>query len=553
MPCAEQDQVFLARFDYGLAREAARFDYRLARGTARFDAPPRRAALGPLSRPALHLAALVSALLPFAHALARPGGGETFSTPDDSGGGDGDGGNGVELVLFLLRLIFYYPKLGIPLALVAVVAFVVISRRSALSSWDTPHQPQLATRLRRRAPAAQDLQGAMARLRGLDPDFSRVLFEDFAYRLFASVQRARGDQSALEALSPYLEEGLRGALLRQDGAITDQVVVGALRLEALSLVEARGSARKQTPEGAGQVQITLRYEATLRLSRAGQISQLYAHERWTLSRGADVRTKPPGSYERLGCPNCAAPFRSSDSRRCDYCHQVVGDGRFNWVLTQREVVSERATLGGLGQHVEERGTDAPTVYAPDQEARWRALLARDPALDEQALEARVALIYRLLNQAYSAQALEPVRGLVSDGLYDYLRYWTEAYRAEGLRNVLEEMQIERSQRVKVVEDRYFDAVTLRLFARGLDYTVRADSGAHVSGERTRPRRYSEYWTLIRAADVRGPARAEPRCPSCAAPLQVSMAGTCAHCSAHITQGEFDWVLSKIEQDDVYDG
>jgi hypothetical protein len=479
-----------------------------------------------------------------AHALARPGGGETFSTPDDSGGsGSGDGDGGVELVLFLLRLILYYPKLGIPLALIAVVAFIVISRRSALSSWDTPHQVHIAAPPRRRVVGAQDLSATMARLRMLDPDFSRVLFEDFAYRLYASVQRARSDRAALDALAPYLDESVRGALLRQDGASADQVVVGALRIEALTL-----------PDGAeARVHIALSYEANLRLSRGGEARQLYLRERWRLSRGAEVRTKPPGSYERLGCPNCAAPFRSSDQRRCDYCHQVVGDGRFSWVLTQREVLSERATLGGLGQQVEERGTDRPTVYAPDHEARWRALVTRDPAVDEGMLEARVALIYRLLNQAWSARELAPVRGLVSDGLYDYLRYWVEAYQAQGLANVLEHMQIERSERVKVVEDRYFDAVTLRLFARGIDYTVRADSGAHVSGERSEPRRYSEYWTLIRATDVRGPARTEPRCPNCAAPLEVSMAGTCAHCAAHITQGEFDWVLSKIEQDDVYDG
>jgi hypothetical protein len=32
-----------------------------------------------------------------------------------------------------------------------------------------------------------------------------------------------------------------------------------------------------------------------------------------------------------------------------------------------------------------------------------------------------------------------------------------------------------------------------------------------------------------------------------------MAGACEHCGAHVTAGEFDWVLSKIEQDDTYRG
>jgi hypothetical protein len=75
----------------------------------------------------------------------------------------------------------------------------------------------------------------------------------------------------------------------------------------------------------------------------------------------------------------------------------------------------------------------------------------------------------------------------------------------------------------------------------------------VGGSRTTPPPYSEYWTLIRGATVRGAPRTEPVCPGCGAPLAIAMAGTCEHCQAHVTAGEFDWVLSKIEQDEAYLG
>ena len=32
-----------------------------------------------------------------------------------------------------------------------------------------------------------------------------------------------------------------------------------------------------------------------------------------------------------------------------------------------------------------------------------------------------------------------------------------------------------------------------------------------------------------------------------------MAGSCTHCNAKVTSGEFDWVLSRIEQDEAYSG
>jgi hypothetical protein len=36
-------------------------------------------------------------------------------------------------------------------------------------------------------------------------------------------------------------------------------------------------------------------------------------------------------------------------------------------------------------------------------------------------------------------------------------------------------------------------------------------------------------------------------------LRIAMAGTCEYCRVKITAGEFDWVLSRIEQDDSYSG
>lgn len=32
-----------------------------------------------------------------------------------------------------------------------------------------------------------------------------------------------------------------------------------------------------------------------------------------------------------------------------------------------------------------------------------------------------------------------------------------------------------------------------------------------------------------------------------------MTGSREHCGSHLTRGEFDWVLSKIEQDEDYVG
>jgi hypothetical protein len=104
----------------------------------------------------------------------------------------------------------------------------------------------------------------------------------------------------------------------------------------------------------------------------------------------------------------------------------------------------------------------------------------------------------------------------------------------------------------VIGDTHFDAVTVRLFATSLDYTL-ADDGSLLHGSRDRERAYTEYWTFIRGRNAKGRARTDPSCPNCGAPLKVSMAGNCEYCQARVVSGDFDWVLSRIEQDEVYTG
>lgn len=80
------------------------------------------------------------------------------------------------------------------------------------------------------------------------------------------------------------------------------------------------------------------------------------------------------------------------------------------------------------------------------------------------------------------------------------------------------------------------------------------AGWRVRGSKRKERPYSEYWTFIRSSErSKQPVNTEAKCGNGGAPLSITMAGACAHCGAHVTAGEFDWVLSKIEQDDSYRG
>jgi hypothetical protein len=133
------------------------------------------------------------------------------------------------------------------------------------------------------------------------------------------------------------------------------------------------------------------------------------------------------------------------------------------------------------------------------------------------------------------------------------QYWIDAYRRQHLRNALDQAQITALQPVKIQEDAFYLSITLRIGAQGYDYTV-DDRGQILCGSKTRLRYWSEYWTFIRSRKAKAmPASANLNCPNCGAPLKINNAGVCEFCGGKITSGEFDWVLSRIEQDESYRG
>ncbi|HEX2225134.1 MAG TPA: TIM44-like domain-containing protein, partial [Thermoanaerobaculia bacterium] len=353
---------------------------------------------------------------------------------------------------------------------------------------------------------------------------------------------------------PYLSDAARATLAQRQpaGQPARGVVIGTMRVIGLNVPAA------PAPAGA-RAEVRIEFEANMTVGTpggapgSGETTQ-YVRERWLLVRDAAVRTKAVPDLSSVHCPNCGAPFEPETGGRCQYCGQVVSGGRFDWSVESIELVRLENRPPALTGTVEEVGTSYPTVFHPAVQGRRSELLRDDPAATDAALAARLRAIYAAVNEAWTRGDLRPARPFLSDSLFDYLRYWTDAYQRQGLRNVLEGMHVVETVLAKVVRDRHFDSLTFRVWASGRDYTVRQSTGEVVAGDPRNDRAYSEYWTLIRGAGVKGAPRTDANCPNCGAPVeQINMAGECQHCGAKITRGGFDWVLSKIEQDDSYTG
>jgi hypothetical protein len=499
-----------------------------------------------LSRASMVGGALILCVALAAEAIARVGGGSSYGGGGGSGGGDGGGAGAIIwLIIQLFRVLIYltieYPAIGIPLdILVAIAVAGYFVRRARRVDSATP----LALNTQQRS--SENVPRQFDQLRKFDPNFSEIVFTDFAYALYGKAHEARGrGATALDQFSPYLSDVARANLLQRNPSGLREVkgiIVGALNVANVSGLEAL------------LVRINLIFEANYTEVNQNQTEMsYYVRERWELERKRDVLSPPPAQAAALHCPRCGGALQKNTAGACAFCGTKIESGEFQWYVRDIALLSREAKGPLLTSDVPEVGTDYRSVVQPGFDNIRLAFEKNNPDFSWGTFQARAKLIFDELQAAWSTLDWDRARPHETDNLFQMHQYWIDAYRRQHLRNMLDQCTITAMQPVKIKEDKFYNAITMRIGAQGYDYTVDA-SGRAVAGSKTNLRRWSEYWTFIRNRSAKpAAAHADLNCPNCGAPLKVNAAGICEFCGGKITSGDFDWVLSQIEQDESYQG
>ena len=494
-------------------------------------------------------------LASFPEVLARVGGGQSYGGGGSHGGGGGSGGAIIYLIFQLLRFLVYltieYPIVGIPLDIIVIggVVYYFTRRQRTVESEIisiVPTGPVTGAA----ASSGQIATRAFDHLRRFDPNFSEILFTDFCYALYGKAQDARGHGSqALDLFSPYLSETARASLLQRNSP--DLREVKGIIVGAMQVTDVRGL---DTPVVHIRVSFETNYtEVTGEKGKAPAEMSYYVREQWDLERKRDVLSPPPAQATALHCPRCGAPLQKDTVGACAFCLAKIDSGEFQWYVRSITLLSREERGPLLTSDVPEAGTEYPSVTQPGLATVRAEFEKNNPTFSWGQFQARARLIFDELQAAWSTLNWERARPHETDNIFQMHQYWIDAYRRQGLQNALDQCRITAMQPVKIKEDAFYNAITLRIWAEGYDYTIDG-SGRVVSGSKTNLRRWSEYWTFIRNRGARpGPARPDLNCPNCGAPLKVNATGVCEFCSGKITSGDFDWVLSKIEQDESYAG
>ncbi len=367
-------------------------------------------------------------------------------------------------------------------------------------------------------------------LREHDPNFSLVLFEEYLLALYVEAHQRRVNEQNLARLSPYLQGSARDTLRTAPPAMRVKgVLVGELQLRE---VEFSGE----------RVRVSVALQGAHVLETRQGEQTWFSEEVWTLTRSLGAQSRPPARVQVFDCPKCGAKLDLMVDARCQHCDTVVDTGTHDWVVEALQFESwtqesARLVLGRMSE-----GVMIASDPAFDATKRLTAIQERDPGVSLEGLRNRVGTIFSSLQDAWEKEEWHGARPYVTDRILEHELFWIRAHHQRGERGAIIDQRLTSVDLIDVLSDRWFDAVTFRIWCS------KVMLGAGLEGHGAKA--HSEYWTLIRGTAALG-SPSDGECPSCGAPIDVVRSGACAHCDAHVTLGEFDWVLSRIEDPEVY--
>ncbi|MBL7554421.1 MAG: Tim44 domain-containing protein [Bdellovibrionaceae bacterium] len=479
---------------------------------------------------------------------ARVGGGDSYGGGSrssgggyrSSGGGGGDAGFLFDILGIILRLVIRYPKVGIPMLLIFAVAVYLYYRRNNqyedyYSSYGTEaYRPMVLNRTR----------DYVTKIIEQDPNFSFPIFKDFIFSLYHTYHEGRG-ANKLETLSAFFDPKFLGKDARLKSV--DGVVIGNCAIS-------RAAISAQKNEMTIEVKFSANYTE---VDAKNQSTRFKTSEIWKLKKSLKALSKPPEQMTAHSCPNCGAPITETISGVCRSCSQSNQNGRFLWYVFEiestKDVLKETTSIENklTSLSLVDYGVHLPTIKDPLVENR----IVHDVVLKDsyEHLQLRAEQIFVELQKAWSQKNWNLARPYETDTLFHTHMFWIEDFKRNGQTNHIENPKVEKLEPIAVYKDKYYASFTFRIFAQMIDYTLDKE-GKVIRGNKRRPVHFSEYWTFIKGINnnQKSPKTQDFHlCPSCGAQLKIEMSGICEFCGTKVTLGQFDWVLSQIEQDEEF--
>jgi predicted lipid-binding transport protein (Tim44 family) len=148
-------------------------------------------------------------------------------------------------------------------------------------------------------------------------------------------------------------------------------------------------------------------------------------------------------------------------------------------------------------------TSSGPVYDQQQEEGWDVekglsyIRQMDSSFDEKKFQDICMDHFFKIQGAWASNDVSGVRNLLTDEMFKVIGGDIEQLKLEKKINRLENIAVRSVDVVEAWQESGRDYITVRFYANLLDYTINETTGQVVSGSKTEPVKFEEYWTFTR--------------------------------------------------------
>ena len=220
-------------------------------------------------------------------------------------------------------------------------------------------------------------------------------------------------------------------------------------------------------------------------------------------------------------------------------------------LAAGQMVGLPSTFSGQQNTMLGNADSARVKSKAELDAGVAKITAHDPAFNEADFLSDVNRAFFTIQQAWTERKPDLSRQVMHDGIWNQHKFQIDQYISQNKQNVLENLAIQNTRMVAANSDESFDTIVVRYFASCADYDIDLsnDKRKVIRGSQ-KIEHWAEDWVYqrsSRAVTKPNEGTMNQKCPNCGAPLDLDLSGICKYCKAPVMSGEFDWVLTRIEQ------
>ncbi|MEN6620542.1 MAG: Tim44 domain-containing protein [Smithella sp.] len=120
----------------------------------------------------------------------------------------------------------------------------------------------------------------------------------------------------------------------------------------------------------------------------------------------------------------------------------------------------------------------------------------DPSFEEQRFKDQSMDAFFTIQGAWANRDMSPIRNMFTDEMYRIIQGEADDLRQKKQINRLDNIAVRKVELSEIWQETGNDFITVRFTANLLDYTT-DESGAVISGSKTDPVKFEEYWTFTR--------------------------------------------------------